>query len=148
MGKEKDKEQPAVATEPPDDSHSDAEDDALAEITDAEWERRVLCSDESCIGVIGPDGRCKECGLPYEGDREAVSVMKPAGADAAGDEQGEELKADDENTAEGGMDENDCGDDGSDDWENRVLCSDESCIGVIGPDGRCRECGLPYREQS
>ena len=27
------------------------------------------------------------------------------------------------------------------DWENRVLCSDESCIGVIGPDGRCKECG-------
>ena len=21
-------------------------------------------------------------------------------------------------------------------WENRILCSDESCIGVIGPDGR------------
>ena len=34
---------------------------------DLEWEQRVLCSDESCIGVIGPDGRCKECGLPYSG---------------------------------------------------------------------------------
>ena len=32
----------------------------------------------------------------------------------------------------------------SDDWENRVLCSDESCIGIIGPDGRCKECGKPY----
>ena len=32
---------------------------------DIEWENRKLCSDESCIGVIGPDGRCKECGLPY-----------------------------------------------------------------------------------
>ena len=30
------------------------------------------------------------------------------------------------------------------DWDSRVLCSDESCIGVIGPDGRCRECGRPY----
>ena len=28
------------------------------------------------------------------------------------------------------------------DWENRILCSDESCIGVVGPDGRCKECGL------
>ncbi|MEW6440595.1 MAG: zinc ribbon domain-containing protein [bacterium] len=27
---------------------------------------RVLCSDGTCIGVIGPDGRCKECGKPYE----------------------------------------------------------------------------------
>ena len=31
------------------------------------------------------------------------------------------------------------------DWDSRVLCSDESCIGVIGPDGRCRECGRPHK---
>ena len=31
-----------------------------------------------------------------------------------------------------------------DDWENRVLCSDGNCIGVIGPDGNCKECGKPY----
>jgi len=35
--------------------------------SDDDWENRVLCSDESCIGVIGPDGRCKECGKPYQG---------------------------------------------------------------------------------
>ena len=35
---------------------------------DIEWENRVLCSDESCIGVVGPDGRCKECGLQFEGE--------------------------------------------------------------------------------
>jgi hypothetical protein len=35
---------------------------------DLEWEQRTLCSDESCIGVIGPDGRCKECGKPYESE--------------------------------------------------------------------------------
>ncbi len=28
-----------------------------------------------------------------------------------------------------------------DDWENRRLCPDGNCIGVIGPDGRCKECG-------
>ena len=27
------------------------------------------------------------------------------------------------------------------DWENRVLCSYEACIGVIGPDGTFQECG-------
>jgi hypothetical protein len=32
------------------------------------WENRVLCSDGNCIGVIGPDGRCKECGKPYDPD--------------------------------------------------------------------------------
>jgi hypothetical protein len=29
---------------------------------DTEWKDRILCPDDSCIGVIGPDGRCKECG--------------------------------------------------------------------------------------
>jgi len=48
------------------------EDEAVAENgeeksdLDLEWEQRKLCSDEGCIGVIGPDGRCKECGKPYE----------------------------------------------------------------------------------
>ena len=32
------------------------------------WENRILCSDESCIGVIGPHGQCKECGKPYNAD--------------------------------------------------------------------------------
>ena len=35
--------------------------------TDAEWSSRRLCSDGNCIGVIGPDGRCRECGKPYAG---------------------------------------------------------------------------------
>ena len=34
--------------------------------TDLDWEHRVLCSDGNCIGVIGPNGCCKECGRPYE----------------------------------------------------------------------------------
>ena len=38
-----------------------------AEASDDPWENRTLCIDESCIGVIGPDGRCKECGKPYPG---------------------------------------------------------------------------------
>ena len=33
---------------------------------DIEWQNRTLCVDESCIGVLGPDGRCKECGKPYK----------------------------------------------------------------------------------
>mgnify|MGYP000054800188 FL=1 len=37
------------------------------ESDDSDWENRILCRDESCIGVIGADGRCKECGKPYEG---------------------------------------------------------------------------------
>ena len=34
----------------------------------SDWDNRILCSDGNCIGVIGSDGRCKECGKKYEGD--------------------------------------------------------------------------------
>jgi hypothetical protein len=29
---------------------------------DSEWQNRKLCSDGNCIGVIGKDGICSECG--------------------------------------------------------------------------------------
>lgn len=103
---------------------------------DIEWEHRTLCSDESCIGVIGPDGRCKECGLPYDGEFTPVEYESDA-IDAEADMPA----ADDEFAGEAQED------DGDAHWENRTLCSDESCIGVIGPDGRCKECGKPYVEK-
>ena len=96
-----------------------------------DWESRVLCSDESCIGVIGPDGRCKECGLPHQETQTEgeAHVAEP-----------------DENQDAGAVDvDAPPPSDSDDDWENRTLCSDESCIGVIGPDGRCKECGKPYK---
>ncbi|MBT8493639.1 MAG: hypothetical protein KJO07_11315, partial [Deltaproteobacteria bacterium] len=30
-----------------------------------------------------------------------------------------------------------------DDWEERKLCPDGGCIGVIAEDGKCTECGQP-----
>ncbi len=93
---------------------------------DADWKNRTLCSDESCIGVIGPDGHCKECGRPYEQPQDQ----------AFNDDQKDSQPNDDD--VEPTLSDSD------DDWENRTLCSDESCIGVIGPDGRCKECGKPY----
>lgn len=105
---------------------------------DVEWEERTLCSDESCIGVIGPDGRCKECGLPYEGPFDATnkeSVAPDVEAAEPEDEINEELEESEEYDTEPQADI---------EWEQRTLCSDESCIGVIGPDGLCKECGKPY----
>jgi hypothetical protein len=33
-------------------------------------------------------------------------------------------------------------DDGApDDWDKRQLCSDGTCMGVIGENGKCSECG-------
>lgn len=110
---------------------------------DLEWENRVLCSDESCIGTIGPDGRCKECGRPYEGVLPGRIESSPphdaaAGSDREADASGESpaaAPANDDLTQEDSIPVLD------DEWERRTLCPDESCIGVIGPDGRCKECG-------
>jgi len=108
---------------------------------DIEWENRRLCSDDNCIGVIGPDGLCKECGKPYEGklpeeianlkedfDEEPEVKEEPDTSEQVGDNEEEKSQADIE-------------------WENRRLCSDDNCIGVIGTDGRCKECGKPFERE-
>ena len=106
-----------------------------------DWDNRTLCSDGSCIGVIGLDGHCKECGKKYEGALPETSVADnesrsegedgpPAGADIEA-----QLSTDTPSPEETG----------ADDWARRQLCSDGNCIGVIGPDGRCKECGKPSK---
>src|SRR5437867_11018135 len=77
-------------------------------------EERELCGDDTCIGVIGPDGRCKECGRTREQAAAGVSVEVQA---AATDEP-----------ASNPLD------------EDRELCGDDTCIGIIAPDGHCKEC--------
>ena len=114
------------------DNEPSEETNAESSKSDIDWENRVLCSDGSCIGVIGPDGLCKECGKKYDGTISLESVSE------------EEAQADQEDisTVEETPDAEQTS--GADGWENRRLCSDGNCIGVIGPDGRCKECGKPY----
>ena len=97
---------------------------------DEEWGKRTLCRDESCIGTIGDDGHCKECGKIYEGE---LRAGHGAGNEktVTTEEKKKVLPVDN---------------DSDDDWGKRVLCSDESCIGVIGPDGKCKECGKPGKQ--
>jgi len=108
---------------------------------DLEWKKRTLCADESCIGVVGPDGRCKECGLPFDGPLPDPDVQplpeaeEPASEREAGDD---ETAAEPEESDDAAMSQADL------EWEKRTLCVDESCIGVIGPDGRCKECGKAF----
>jgi hypothetical protein len=89
--------------------------------------QRKLCPDGSCIGVIGSDGKCTECGRPApDGDAAADTAGWEAADDGADGAPGEETA------------------DGSSGFDSkRRLCSDDACIGVIGPDGRCTECGKP-----
>lgn len=117
---------------------SDTENDSLERY----WRERTLCSDEACIGVIGPDGRCKQCGKPYisgsggktTDDRQQAAPAHEDEAPQTGDGTARQVATD------GPADEDDY-------WRKRILCSDEACIGVIGPDGRCKECGKPYKAQ-
>jgi hypothetical protein len=125
--------------------------------TDIEWNNRILCSDGNCIGVIGADGRCKECGKKFEGPLPETSVVEQedqvldedeamsAAADGSTVEQ-EDQVLDEEELMPAATDESNTVEESpaDGDWENRVLCRDGNCIGVIGPDGRCKECGKPY----
>ena len=99
-----------------------------------EWERRILCADESCIGTVGPDGKCRVCGRTHPGlvEEDVPVVMDP---DAESILTGAEMQE------SAGSDEEDLAAEESDEWSERRLCPDESCIGTIGPDKKCRVCG-------
>jgi hypothetical protein len=88
------------------------------------WDDRQLCPDGACIGVIGADGRCTVCGTvdpTWSPDRPRAA---PAPVEVA-PEPGEAP------AATGEVPE----------WDDRQLCPDGACIGVIGSDGRCTVCG-------
>lgn len=78
--------------------------------------RRELCPDGSCIGLVGADGRCKVCGTVSPS---AVADPRRQGMVPT---DGEEDPAD---------------------QDDRELCPDGACIGLIGDDGRCNVCGRP-----
>jgi hypothetical protein len=109
----------------------DGEAGSTIAVSDVEWESRQLCDDGNCTGVIGGNGCCKQCGR------------------AKGENSGKRSSASGAESmdANGHQPENDLADDalnaGDPDWANRILCGDGNCIGVIGPDGICKECGKP-----
>ena len=104
---------------------------------DIEWDNRRLCSDGNCIGVIGPDGLCSECGKPYEGKLpEAIADLK------ADSNEEPVVKEDSDDSKQAGYNEEEKSNPDIE-WDNRKLCSDGNCIGVIGPDGRCKVCRKP-----
>lgn len=83
---------------------------------------RELCHDGACIGVIGPDGLCKECGKPSPTLTQNPRNRGMVTPDDTGDDSD---LAEDDAFAD----------------DDRKLCPDGACVGVIGPDGTCTECG-------
>ena len=102
--------------------------------TGSDWDNRILCSDGNCIGVIGSDGRCKECGEKYEGDLPTLSSLEDDDQPVAQEADASPGTTELPEVTDAPVD---------DEWENRVLCSDGNCIGIIGNDGKCKECGKP-----
>lgn len=97
---------------------------------------RELCPDGACIGVIGADGRCKECGAAG-----SAGALVPPNEDEDVLRRAQDARDEDVE----GEDDRDDEDEDEDDEPavGRALCLDEACIGLIGPDGICRECGKP-----
>lgn len=92
--------------------------------------KRRLCPDGSCIGVVGPDGRCGECGR-------TAGAAPAASADGAG-APAPEREASGEDEPEEVAEAAPAGDFDA----RRRLCDDGSCVGIVGADGRCNVCGL------
>jgi hypothetical protein len=102
---------------------------------------RSLCPDGECIGLLGPDGRCKECGRVGE---QVLSDPRLRGLKSENKEDKKDSaptpvsasssSADDQSTEDPAPDTNDS-------FSDRRLCPDGCCIGVIGSAGTCNECG-------
>jgi hypothetical protein len=123
-----------------DDTPQDTDDASL------DLDNRVLCADGNCIGVIGSDGRCKECG---KAAGEALTVAEqdpdePPEPAAPAEPTDDAAAAAEPPAAEDAEPVAPAAPSAGNSWDDRVLCSDGNCIGVIGADGRCKECGKPF----
>jgi hypothetical protein len=109
-------------------------------VTVDKWERRQLCADGACTGVIGLEGTCKTCGKPAPdwGD-----LRKP-GRVSSKSESDEEVE-DEASTAEPAASPAKMAASATkvSAWNERRLCVDGACVGLIGDDGVCKVCRKP-----
>jgi hypothetical protein len=103
---------------------------------DFDPDERVLCPDDNCTGLIGPDGKCKVCGKESPGGPPPVKGKSTPGKPQPAPKPAAKKEAQPLPSGKGGakgFDPND-----------RILCSDDCCTGLIGPDGKCKVCGKPH----
>jgi len=100
---------------------------AVIEMDELDLDNRRLCPDGTCVGVLDDTGRCPVCGAM--GEAAPVSKGPANGANGVNGVHHEpvvQVRATDDS------------DHDSDD--DRQLCPDDNCIGLIGADGRCKVC--------
>ncbi len=137
---------PSTSSDSPADTKAVSDSPREIEGNEFDPDRRELCPDGACVGVIGSNGRCAECG--------AASAQAPSSASAEGCPS-----AGPETSASPNHDDNDDGDaqteraapaedarsvgatGDSQDIAERQLCPDGACVGIIGSNGRCKSCG-------
>jgi hypothetical protein len=110
-----------------------------------DWDDRQLCIDGGCIGVLDRSGACRVCGKVDPGFKApAGRSAAPRGADGEGGvEDSEDSDEGDEGGSAAASGSAAGGGDGSgsgDEWDERKLCEDGACIGVV-VGGRCTTCG-------
>jgi hypothetical protein len=96
---------------------------------------RELCPDGSCTGLLGPDGRCKLCGRA----REAADFLAERPVRRGADDDGDGDDGDGGDAGQAAAAPSD--DEAAGDFDDRQLCPDGACTGLIGADGRCKACG-------
>ena len=107
------------------------------------WDERVLCPNQACIGVLGSDGRCPQCGATDDVTR--VAAQSPADDGDADDDDADDGDAgdgdaDDVSSAGAAIPVIDAYRREPADWSVRELCADGACIGVVHG-GVCNACG-------
>src|SRR5690242_5671670 len=95
---------------------------------------RVPCPDDMCVGILGPDGKCGTCGR--QGEPGVGGGAAATSTEAYDDDDGPD-EADDDQAADEGEDEAP----DAFDPDERVLCPDDMCTGVLSADGTCGTCG-------
>tara|TARA_R110002096_G_scaffold44526_4_gene120045 strand:- start:25461 stop:25805 length:345 start_codon:yes stop_codon:yes gene_type:complete len=103
-------------------------------LSEEEFLHRQLCPDGSCIGLLDAQGVCKECGMVG-----GVSTRDPRLRGFKKEDV--PTPAPSEVDPEEAMAAEAAGDDLPEEFEDRRLCPDGSCIGVVGTTGVCGECG-------
>lgn len=113
-----------------------------AEISSFDSNSRSLCPDDLCLGLVGADGRCNVCGKAGTPPAASFPDSEPGDSEPGGSGPTDSEPAPSLVVSAGGAEPAPGSDGDADpDFADRRLCPDESCIGVLGDDGRCRECG-------
>jgi len=106
---------------------------------------RRLCDDGSCLGVV-VGGKCNVCGMVVA----AADTSADSPRDGGSGQTGSAGPPRDSGSGQTGGSAGSPRDTGSGGTlaaaesafdEERQLCPDGACIGVLGPDGKCKECG-------